>query len=40
MRKKSFKELVKENKTSILKDKKILDNIYKKIEDRKSNMQS
>ncbi len=34
MKKKTLKQLVTENKTIILKDKKIIDNIYKKIEDR------
>ncbi|WP_312092642.1 FbpB family small basic protein [Niallia sp.] len=34
MKKKTLKQLVTENKTIILKDKVIIDNIYKKIEDR------
>ncbi|MBQ6445944.1 FbpB family small basic protein [Cytobacillus oceanisediminis] len=34
MNKKTLKQLVNENKNLILKDKRIIDNIYKKIEDR------
>ncbi|WP_102275575.1 FbpB family small basic protein [Cytobacillus massiliigabonensis] len=34
MRKKTLKELVNENKKLIMKDQKLIDNIYKRIEDR------
>ncbi|USK32084.1 FbpB family small basic protein [Bacillus sp. F19] len=34
MKKKTFKQLVSENKSHILKDKTFIEKIYKKIEDR------